>query len=100
MKTVAAKKPAGPARAGARSNSKVARWGNSLGIRIPRDAASRLNLREGGQVSIEVHADRLTIRPVRAARKRWSEAELLKGVTPEIVGGELDWGPPVGRELA
>ena len=24
---------------------------------------------------------------------------LLKGVTPELVGGEFDWGPDVGKEI-
>lgn len=82
-----------------RRNSKVAKWGNSLGFRIPQEAAEQLNLRDGGQVSVEIHADSITIRPVRAARKKWSEADLLKGVTPEITGGEIDWGKPVGKEI-
>lgn len=25
--------------------------------------------------------------------------ELLEGVTPELVGGEYDWGPDVGAEI-
>jgi antitoxin MazE len=49
-------------------------------------------------VSLEVSAGVITIRPVRE-RKKWTEAELLKGVTPEMVGGEVDWGPPVGKEI-
>src|SRR5688572_12959949 len=70
--------------------SKLARWGNSLGLRIPQDIAEHLGLTSGAQVSVEVRSGSLTI---RAARKKWSEAELLKGVTPEAVGGEVDWGP-------
>lgn len=81
-------------------SSKVVRLRDSLGFRIPQEAAARLNLRAGDLVSVEIHADRLTIRPVRAARKRWSEAELLRGVTPKIIGGEVDWGKPVGTERA
>jgi antitoxin MazE len=75
---------------------KVARWGNSLGFRIPQEAADRLNLREGGEVRIEVNQDSMTITP---ARRRWTEAELLRGVTPDKVAGEVDWGGPVGREV-
>lgn len=89
---VKANSPAG------RRRSTVSRWGNSLGFRIPQDAADQLNLKAGGQVTVEVRADSITIRPVRS-RKEWTEAELLKGVTPGIVGGEIDWGPPVGREV-
>ncbi len=78
-------------------SGKLARWGNSLGLRIPREAADRLNLKEGAAVSLEIGAESVTIRPMRL-RKKWTEAELLKGVTPDIVKGEIDWGGPVGKE--
>ena len=32
-------------------------------------------------------------------RRKWTEAELLKGVTPGSIGGEINWGPPRGREM-
>lgn len=76
--------------------SKVSRWGNSLAFRIPQDVADHLKLSDGGQVSVEVKDDSFTVRPIR---KKWSEAELLRGVTPEMVGGELDWGTAVGKEI-
>jgi antitoxin MazE len=77
-------------------NSKVARWGNSLAFRIPQVVADRLRLTDGGQVSVEMEADSFTVRPVR---KKWSESELLQGVTPEMVDGEIDWGDSVGKEV-
>jgi AbrB family looped-hinge helix DNA binding protein len=67
-------------------------------LRIPRDAAEQLGLRAGERVSVEVGNGSITIRPIRK-RKRWTEAELLKGATPARVGGEIDWGGPVGREV-
>jgi antitoxin MazE len=76
-------------------NTRVSRWGNSLGVRIPQEAAERLKLRAGEQVTVEIGADSITI---RLARRKWSEAELLKGVTPDIVGGEADWGSAAGKE--
>ena len=79
-------------------NSTLSRWGNSLGLRIPQEAADRLKLKAGARVSVELGPDSITIRPVRRGRK-WTEAALLKGVTPEMVGGEVDWGPPVGKEV-
>jgi antitoxin MazE len=82
----------------AQRNSTLSRWGNSLGLRIPQEAADRLNLKAGARVCVELRADSITIRPVRKGRK-WTEADLLKGVTPEMVGGEADWGPPVGKEV-
>jgi antitoxin MazE len=79
-------------------HSTVARWGNSLGLRIPQGAVEELKLVAGDRVMLKVHDGAITIRPVHT-RKKWTEAELLKGITPEIVGGEIDWGGPVGKEV-
>jgi antitoxin MazE len=77
-------------------SGKVARWGNSLAFRIPQDIVEKLSLTEGGKVSMELSSDSFTVRPMR---KKWTEAELLRGVTPDMVGGEVDWGGPVGKEV-
>ena len=79
-----------------RRDSTLSQWGNSLGLRIPREAAQQLKLRAGERVRVEVKSGSMTITPMR---KKWSESELLDGVTPQIVEGEIDWGPPVGKEI-
>lgn len=83
---------------GALGSCTVSRWGNSLGIRIPREAAERLQLTAGAQVSLEVNEGAMTIRPLKLRRK-WGLGELLAGVTPAKVAGEFRWGKAVGREL-
>ena len=75
----------------------MARWGNSLGLRIPKDIASCAGLREGSRVDIEAEGDRGIISP---ARPRYVLADLLKGMTPEAIREAFDWGPDVGREIA
>ena len=74
----------------------VARWGNSLGLRIPKDIARRVGLREGAQVDVEVEGDRIVVSP---ARPRYVLAELLKGMTPQAMREAFDWGPDKGREI-
>ena len=73
----------------------VARWGNSLGLRIPKDIANRVGLREGARVDVEAQGDRIIVSP---ARPRYVLAELLKGITPEAMREAFDWGPDKGRE--
>jgi antitoxin MazE len=68
--------------------SKVARWGNSLGFRIPQEGVERLGLEEGESVNVRVTGDTITIRKANP-RKKWTEKELLKGVTPAICGPDL-----------
>jgi antitoxin MazE len=73
------------------------RWGNSVGLRVPKPMLEQLGLAEGAQVHVRVEGNRLVIEPVRP--KRMSMEELLKGFTPDDQPGEVDWGPPVGREV-
>ncbi|WP_163146937.1 AbrB/MazE/SpoVT family DNA-binding domain-containing protein [Bifidobacterium ramosum] len=43
----------------------VNKWGNSEGIRIPKDIRERTGLHEGSRVSIEVEGERIIITPIR-----------------------------------
>lgn len=73
------------------------RWGNSVGLRLPKPLLEQLGLGEGSKVDVKVEAGRLVIEPVR--RKRLTMAELLEGITPDDRPELVDWGPPVGREV-
>ena len=59
----------------------IAKWGNSLGLRVPRDVAARVGLTEGARVDIEAADDGRII--VTRSRRRFTLAELLAGMTPE-----------------
>lgn len=72
-----------------------ARWGNSLGLRIPKDVAQQAGLRPGDRVEVEAEGDRIVISLVR---RRYVLADLLTGVTPEAMREAFDWGPYQGRE--
>ncbi|PSB06466.1 AbrB/MazE/SpoVT family DNA-binding domain-containing protein [Pleurocapsa sp. CCALA 161] len=74
----------------------VNKWGNSLGLRIPQPIASKIGLTAGTVVSIEVVNNTIVVSPIK---KKYSLDELLEGVTPELIGGEYDWGTPVGKEV-
>jgi antitoxin MazE len=74
----------------------VARWGNSLGVRIPKQIAERAGLREGARVELEAETDRVVI---TRARPRYQLAELLEGMTPQPMREAFDWGPNQGREV-
>lgn len=68
--------------------SKVARWGNSLGLRIPQEGVERLQLEEGAAVRVRVKGDTITISRAKPRRK-WTEKDLLKGITPEMCGPDI-----------
>ena len=76
--------------------TKVARWGNSLAIRVPAALAEEMALREGSEIDLSVDDGELKGRPVSDIP---TLEELLASVTPGETHGEVDWGPPVGKEV-
>jgi antitoxin MazE len=76
--------------------AKIARWGNSLGVRIPRGIAHRVGLDEGASVEIEAKNDRIVLTP---SRPRYRLEDLLTGMTPRAMHAAHDWGPDKGREI-
>jgi antitoxin MazE len=78
------------------NKSKIARWGNSLAVRIPQQAAQQLGLVEGSEVSLKLTGQSLTIQRMR---RTITLDELLDGVTPQKSGEEIDTGNAVGREV-
>lgn len=77
--------------------AKVQRWGNSLGLRIPKAFAEDLSLKPGAPVQIRVEDGRLVVSPT--GRPKFTLAELLRGVTPRNRHGEILPGGRRGREL-
>jgi antitoxin MazE len=76
--------------------TKVQKWGNSLGVRIPRSVASGLRLGPGTPVDVSASDDAILIRPLE--RPKLKLAEMLERVKPSNLHGAVDTGAPVGRE--
>jgi antitoxin MazE len=62
----------------------VSRWGNSLGVRIPKDAAERAQIHEGDEVQIIADDGRLSI----VASGVMTLDRLIDTITPENRHGE------------
>jgi Growth regulator len=61
--------------------TKVQKWGNSLGVRIPRGLAEEVGLGAGTEVSLTAKDGELVLRPAVPSRLRLED--LLASVTPE-----------------
>ncbi len=75
----------------------VQKWGNSLGVRIPKPIAQDTRLHEGARVDLREESDRLVIVPLK--KPRFSLSELLKGVTKKNIHEEIDFGITEGKEV-
>lgn len=76
--------------------SVVARWGNSLAVRLPREIAETANLTDGVRVNISVKGERVILESVRP---RYELSDLLAQMKPEHRRAEFDWGTPSGGEV-
>ena len=72
--------------------TRVRKWGNSLGVRIPSVVAADARLEEGAEVEVTVRDGELVIVPVL------SLAELVARITPENLPELVD-DAPRGAEL-
>ena len=75
--------------------TKIQKWGNSLGLRIPKSFAAETGVEAGSDVDLSVQDGELIVRPVR---RRYDLSDLLKRVTPKNRHEEIDTGDPAGRE--
>jgi antitoxin MazE len=77
------------------TETQIARWGNSLGLRLPRSIAREARLDAGDKVDVSVTNGAIVIRP---SRPSYSLEELVSKITPRNRHGESGWGKPADNE--
>ncbi|KAA6117622.1 MULTISPECIES: AbrB/MazE/SpoVT family DNA-binding domain-containing protein [Cupriavidus] len=68
--------------------------GNSASVRIPAAIMEAANLRVNA--AVDVRGEHIVIEPLREAQ--YDLDGLQAGITPENLHGEVDFGPPIGKE--
>ncbi len=76
--------------------AQVAKWGNSLAVRIPRAVAEQARLREGDAIEIEALDGHVELRPTE---KIPTLEEFVARITKENRHKETAWGPDLGQEI-
>ncbi len=74
----------------------VAKWGNSLAIRIPKSIAEQVQLTEGVAINLTLEGNSIVITPQK--RKKYTLDELLEGMTPDKFHPEFETGNAVENE--
>ncbi len=60
--------------------AQVSKWGNSLGVRIPKAYAEEVGLAEGATVEVNVSGRKLVLTPTHP---ECHPAKLVAGITPK-----------------
>lgn len=75
--------------------TQLAKWGNSLGLRLPKAIALEAGVEAGDSVDVSVKGGAIVIRP---SRPTYTLEQLVAKITPRNRHDESDWGAPVGDE--
>lgn len=76
---------------------KIDRWGNSLGLRLPKTVTQQLSLNEGSTVDIAIEKNLLVLRP--QGKRKQSLKELLARISTQNTQKNITWGKPQGKEV-
>ncbi len=74
--------------------SRLAKWGNSLGVRIPKSFAQQIGLKEGSPIEIHIKGNSIILTQVAFVLE-----DLLAQVTDDNLHSEVKSGERVGKEL-
>jgi antitoxin MazE len=78
--------------------TKIQKWGNSQGLRIPRGILEKARISVGDEVEILLEDDVIVVRPIKRIRGRYNLAQLLAEIPENYTAEELDWEEARGRE--
>jgi antitoxin MazE len=73
---------------------RVQKWGNSLGVRIPKSVAKQTSITEGTELEVLASGGRVILRPQKVPSLKDLVSAMKPGNRPAVV----DWGKPVGKE--
>ncbi|MGE0600226.1 MAG: AbrB/MazE/SpoVT family DNA-binding domain-containing protein [Dehalococcoidia bacterium] len=76
--------------------TKVAKWGNSLAIRIPAAVAEEAAVEDGDVVDLAIRDGAIVI---SGRKPELRMSDILAAITDENMHEAIDFGPPVGKEL-
>ena len=77
--------------------AQVKKWGNSQGIRLPKEVLKSAGIAINEMLDITVANDVITL--VKPFRHKTLEERAMEFDGKLMLDGEYDWGEPVGREV-
>ena len=75
----------------------IKKWGNSLGLRLPKVLAEHLNIDDGSRLELSLEKDYIKLLPLRKPKLKLSE--MLSKVNKNNIHNEIDTVIPVGIEV-
>lgn len=78
--------------------TKIQKWGNSQGLRFPREIMEKASISIGEEVDISCKKGTIIVKPVLRARGRYRLKDLVAKMPLNYKPIEENWGTPKGKE--
>lgn len=78
------------------ATTRIQKWGNSYGLRIPKSIMDELEIHPDTRLEIQQEQGRIVITPIRD--HKLTLEDLLAQITPDNLHSEVDWGDTAGNE--
>ena len=75
----------------------IQKWGNSQGVRIPKNILDSVNWTESEQITLVVENDKIIMEKTKSKRKNIKE--LFENYNGKYEPVKIDWGNPEGKEI-
>jgi len=79
--------------------TKVQKWGNSQGLRFPKEILKKVHISIGDEVDISVKYGKIMIKSATQIRGKYKLEDLVAKMPPKYKPQEEDWGKIAGREV-
>jgi len=75
----------------------VKKWGNSLGLRIPKTIANQINIQDGSRINLVLKNNKIELSP--AASEKYRLYDLIELISESNLHNEISFGEPQGKEI-
>jgi antitoxin MazE len=75
----------------------ISTWGNSQGLRFPKDVMKELHLSIGDKVKVLVENQKIVLEPIKKSRHKYDINELVKKI-PQNYRANEEFDSKVGQE--
>ena len=79
--------------------AKIQKWGNSQGLRIPKNLLADVRLDIGDEVDISIKDGVMIVSSIKKIRGRHSLKDLVARIPENYQPNEENWGQKTGKEV-
>ncbi|NQS89173.1 AbrB/MazE/SpoVT family DNA-binding domain-containing protein [Patescibacteria group bacterium] len=79
--------------------TKVQKWGNSQGLRFPKEILKKVHISVGDEVDISIKYGEIVIKSATQIRGKYKLKNLVDKISANYKPREEDWGKSMGKEI-